>query len=122
MYAKNAPQLVEFYSTVIGMHQVHATPDLTVLEGDGIQLLVHRIPPAIAATFTLSVPPRPREEAALKFFFTVPSLDDARAAAWQLGGDLIGERYTTPGFRVSNAYDPEGNIFHLREPVQPPAA
>jgi predicted enzyme related to lactoylglutathione lyase len=116
VYAKNARQLVEFYTAVVGMRQVHTARDLIVLEADGVQLLVRSIPEAIAATFTVSVPPRPREDAALKFFFTVPSLDEARRAVVQLGGDFIGDRYIAGGFRVSNAYDPEGNIFHLREP------
>lgn len=117
VYAKDAPRLVAFYMAIIGMRQLHSASDLTVLEADGVQLLVHAIPPAIAATIDISVPPEPRDTTALKFFFTVPSLALARRTALQLGGDVVQQEWLGPGFRVGNAIDPEGNIFQLREPA-----
>ncbi len=117
VYAKDAPRLVAFYTTLIHMRQLHSAADLTVLEADGVQLLVHAIPPSIAATIDISVPPAPRENTALKFFFTVPSLALARRVALQLGGEVFREEWTGAGFQVCNALDPEGNIFQVREPV-----
>jgi hypothetical protein len=101
-----------------GMKTLKQTAELTILESPDIQLLVHRLPPSIAATKTLSSPPVRREDTALKFFFTIPSLAEARVKARALGGEVGNENWQGPGFIVCNAVDPEGNIFQLREPSE----
>jgi predicted enzyme related to lactoylglutathione lyase len=115
VYAKDAERLATFYASVAGMVRLHATDELIVLDSADIQLLVHRIPAAIAAGIEITSPPQRREDTALKFFFTVPSIEAAKATATRLGGDVSGERWNGPGFVVCNAYDPEGNIFQVRE-------
>jgi predicted enzyme related to lactoylglutathione lyase len=113
IYAKDLARLAGFYESLLGMSRVHSTPDLVVLRSPDIQLIVHAIPPTIAAS--ISSPPTKRDNAALKFFFTVPSLADATAKAPSLGGEVLPEQWQGSGFRVSNAVDPEGNIFQVRE-------
>jgi predicted enzyme related to lactoylglutathione lyase len=115
VYAKDLPRLAGFYEALLAMRRVVATGDLVVLDSPDIQLTLHAIPPAIAATIAIADPPRPRDDAALKFFFTVPSLAAAANAAPALGGTVLVEEWRGPGFRVRNAVDPEGNIFQLRE-------
>ncbi|MDC8772548.1 VOC family protein [Roseateles albus] len=61
------------------------------------------------------MPPAPREEQAIKLFFTVYSMEEAAAKARALGGDVFGTVYAGPSFQMRNAYDPEGNVFQLRE-------
>lgn len=117
IYALDAGRLADFYEAVAGMRLLHATDDLIVIESPDIQLLVHAIPPHIASTITITVPPQRREDTALKFFFTVPSIDAARATAQRLGGDVFTENWRGPGFIVCNAMDPEGNVFQVREPA-----
>jgi predicted enzyme related to lactoylglutathione lyase len=117
LYAKDLPRLAAFYETLLGMTRVHASAELVVLRSPDIELVVHVIPAAIAATITIASPPRRRESTALKFFFTVPSIETTRAAAPSLGGEVLTEQWKGPGFRVCNAVDPEGNIFQVREPV-----
>jgi hypothetical protein len=97
------------------MRLLNVTPDLTVLESEDIQLLVHQIPKHIAAENIIQVPPLRRENTALKFFFTVPSLVFARNEAARLGGEVFTENWQGPGFVVCNAMDPEGNVFQVRE-------
>ncbi len=97
------------------MSTVHQSDDLSVLQSPDIQLIVHAIPQHIAEGITISSPPERREQTALKFFFTVPSLSDAREIAAELGGEVFTEQWSGPGFRVCNACDPEGNIFQVRE-------
>lgn len=97
------------------MSRVHSAGDLVVLGSPDIQLTLHAIPTEIAASIAISSPPEKREDAALKFFFTVPSLAEAVARAPALGGEVLPEQWQGPGFRVCNAVDPEGNIFQLRE-------
>lgn len=51
----------------------------------------------------------------MKFFFTDPSIVDACEVAHELGGGVDPGQWQGPGFAVRNAYDPEGNVFHIRE-------
>ena len=117
IYAKDLPRLSAFYQELLGMTVRHADADYHVLATPDTQLIVHAIAPAIAATFAITTPPALREDAAIKLFFTVPSLAAARARARAIGGDVFDEEWEGPGFRVRNAHDPEGNILQLRERV-----
>lgn len=115
VYAKDLARLAAFYESLLGMSRTHTSPELVVLDSTSIQLLIHAIPPAIAAGISIATPPARRENTALKFFFTVPSIARARASAGALGGEVLAEQWEGPGFRVCNAVDPEGNIFQVRE-------
>ena len=115
LYAKDLARLAGFYEAVLGMARLRATDDLVVLQSPDIQLVVHAIPPHIAADIVIASPPARRENTALKFFFTVPSIADARARAMQRGGEVYTENWQGPGFVVCNACDPEGNVFQVRE-------
>lgn len=117
LYAKDSDRISKFYESVAGMSTIHKTEDLTVLESPDIQLIVHKIPNQIARDIDITSPPQKRENTALKFFFTVPSLDSARTNARDLGGDVFSENWSGPGFVVCNAMDPEGNVFQVRESV-----
>jgi len=119
VYAKDLDRLSSFYEAVADLRAVHREPSLVVLQAaDGVQLLVHAIPEAIARDILIQSPPERRDEVALKFFLTVPRLDAAQAAALPRGGRLFEQEcWTGPGFRVCNAMDPEGNVFQLREPT-----
>lgn len=115
IYAKDLDRLADFYVRVLNMECIARTPELRVLESADMQLVLHEIPRFIAQQFEITVPPQKREDTALKFFFTVPSLATAQTAMSASGGDFFGESFDAPGFRARNAYDPEGNIFQLRE-------
>ena len=114
-YAKDLPRLAAFYESLLGFARIHASDDLVVLEDQGLQFVLHAIPSPIAERIEIQSPPLPRDRAALKFFFTVPSLDAASDAASTLGGNVLRERWQGAGFVACNAVDPEGNIFQLRE-------
>jgi len=115
IYAKDIHRLARFYEAVAEMRPVTETPEMIVLASPDLQLLVHAIPPAIAATIEIRTPPIRREDTALKFFLTVASLATARTTAAEYGGDVGHENWRGPGFTVCNAVDPEGNVFQLRE-------
>lgn len=115
IYAKDLDRLADFYCRVLSMHVIAKSSDLRVLDSPDMQLVLHEIPRFIANQIEITVPPLKREDTALKFFFTVPSLAAAQSAMRATGGDLFGETFDGPGFRARNAYDPEGNIFQLRE-------
>jgi predicted enzyme related to lactoylglutathione lyase len=117
VYAKDPERLAAFYAAIAGLTRLQDVAGIIVLESPDIQLLVHAIPAHIAGDITITCPPQPREDAALKFFLTVPSLDAARATALEFGGEVFSENWRGTGFIACNAMDPEGNIFQLREPA-----
>jgi predicted enzyme related to lactoylglutathione lyase len=115
IYAKDVEHMSAFYQQVVGMRLLHGDAERHVIGSADMQLILHALPAHLAGSVTVSSPPVPREEQAIKLFFTVPSLSEAEAAASSLAGAVFGPVYSGPGFRVRNAYDPEGNIFHVRE-------
>jgi len=122
IYAKDLALLASFYRVLLSMSEVHASDELVVLRShDGrspqSELIVHRIPEHIAETIVVASPPVLREDTAIKPFFAVASFAEAAAHATSMGGGLFGPQYQGPGFRITNAYDPEGNIIQLREPI-----
>ncbi len=115
IYAKDLARLASFYRQLLSMVQVHSSDELVVLRSPDLELIVHQIPAHIAETIVVDSPPVPRGDAAIKPFFAVSSFAEAQAHATSLGGALFGTQYEGPGFRITNAYDPEGNIIQLRE-------
>ena len=117
IYAKDAERLARFYEALLGMTRAHATPERVVLRSPDLQLVVQAMPAEVAAQVEIATPPVPRDNAAYKFFYTVPDLADASRTAAAHGGEVLAQQWHGPGFVVRNAVDPEGNIFQLREPL-----
>ena len=115
IYAKDPDRLSSFYQSVLGMTAAHRTDQMIVLRSPDLQLIVHAMPPQVAAQVSISHPPQLRDTAAIKFFSTVDSLASAQDTAHTYGGQVFPEQWQGPGFVVRNASDPEGNIFQLRQ-------
>ncbi|QTL92442.1 VOC family protein [Aeromonas jandaei] len=115
IYAREPGLLSHFYRTLLQMEIRSQSEQLIVLENGDIQLLVHAIPEPYIGQVVVTTPPALREQGAIKLFFTVPSLAWAEAKAADLGGGLLPQQWSGPGFVVRNAFDPEGNILQLRE-------
>ena len=115
IYANDVERIATFYERLLPMRRLFADATHVVLESPDFQLLIQAASPHGEAPGASS-PPAPRDRAAIKLFFTVPSLAEAGATARALGGDLYARTYAGPGFTVRNGSDPEGNVFHLREP------
>ena len=114
VYASDRDRLERFYCEVAGMRRLHADDHVAVLASDDLQLVLHRIPPQIAADIVVTSPPRRREDVAIKFFLTVPDLAVAAERIAALGGALFADRWQGPGFTMGNAMDAEGNVFQVR--------
>ncbi|WP_421227232.1 glyoxalase/bleomycin resistance/dioxygenase family protein [Aeromonas enteropelogenes] len=115
IYAKDPGLLTHFYRTLLQMDLLSQDEQLVVLENGDFQLLLHTLPEPYAGQIEVSQPPELRERSATKLFFTVPSLAWAEAKAADLGGGLLPQQWSGPGFVLRNAFDPEGNILQLRE-------
>lgn len=117
IYARDPALLSLFYQSVLGMMEGHRTEQMIVLRSPDWQIIVHAMPPDIAAQVVVASPPQLRDNAAIKFFCTVPSLAAAQEEAAGLGGQVFPEQWQGPGFVVRNACDPEGNIFQIRQTI-----
>lgn len=116
IFAKDINCLARFYAELLSMSVVHSEPDHTVLESLTIQLVIHGIPKHIADTFVIGSPPERRADTAIKLFFGVADMAQARATAVRLGGLLYGpeQEWVARGLRACDGHDPEGNVLQLR--------
>ncbi len=123
LFAKDPQRLARFYEELAGLKITHSGKDIIVLESPGQQLLVHPIPPQIARTIKITVPPKRRSQASVKLVFAVKSIAEVRANAPGLGGNLnpVEDMFEARGFRACDGYDPEGNVIQFREDAGAPA-
>ncbi|MEO8506675.1 MAG: VOC family protein [Betaproteobacteria bacterium] len=112
IYAKDLRRVAAFYEGMLGIAPVHADDVFVTLELPGVQLVVHQIPPHIAADIVIGDPPAVREDTAIKPVLVVASLATARAAATMLGGALEDAacEWRHGDAVVCNGFDPEGNV------------
>jgi predicted enzyme related to lactoylglutathione lyase len=119
IFAKDIDALARFYRDTAEMTEVHRDHDHVVLDEEGFQIVVHGIPEHIAATIEITCPPELRQETPIKICLPVSSIDDARTKAAELGGRIgpKAKEWAARGFRACDGYDPEGNVFQVREHV-----
>jgi catechol 2,3-dioxygenase-like lactoylglutathione lyase family enzyme len=119
IFAKDVQRLADFYRQVIGMQQILADDAHIVLDQAGFQLVIHGMPQPIADSITISSPPEVREETPIKICHPVVRIAAARAIAAELGGLIapVDREWSATGFRACDGYDPEGNVFQVRESV-----
>lgn len=119
LFAKSVPTVANFYQVMLGAEVAHADGDHVVLAAGGLELVIHGIPPHIAADIVIESPPALREETPLKLFFTVGALAEARVTAATLGGGLAppAREWAASTFRACDGWDPEGNVVQFREAV-----
>jgi catechol 2,3-dioxygenase-like lactoylglutathione lyase family enzyme len=117
LFANDVRRLAAFYEAVTSMRRTHEEPGLIVLASPHSELILHSIPPQIAAQYPVATPPVVREDTAIKPFFRVASLAVARVAASLQGGALrpVADEWGARGFRACEAHDPEGNVIQFRE-------
>ncbi|MEA9573144.1 VOC family protein, partial [Xanthomonas campestris] len=89
IYAKDLERVAAFYQRLLGMQAIHSSKELVVLNAAALQLVIHAVPEAIAASIAIADPPSRRENTALKFFFTVPSIAQLAELAAALGGEIL---------------------------------
>jgi catechol 2,3-dioxygenase-like lactoylglutathione lyase family enzyme len=122
IFAKDLKRMARFYEVVAGLTVVHTASDHVVLMCQGLELVVHTIPEAVASAIDVTEPPELRDEAAIKLSLPVPSLAAARSRAARLGGAVGPQEseWDGGGYRACDGYDPEGNVVQFREPLLRP--
>jgi len=121
LYVKDVERVAAYYAAVLGLQPGDRDDDHVVLESPQSQLVVLRIPKAIAASIEIAVPPVRRTRTPVKLVFFVPSLAAARVSAGAFGGvvDPVETEWMFQGFKVCDGHDPEGNVIQLREDTRP---
>lgn len=116
VFVADVARLTTFYRELAQMTLVHAAPDHAVLEIDGLQLVIHGLPPGVADVPTPGQALYVREDSYVKLCLPVRSIASARAMAASLGGAIRPEtqEWEARGFRACDGYDPEGNVIQVR--------
>lgn len=117
LYAKDTSRLVAFYQDVAAMQVIFSDQHHTILEIGGFQLIIHAIPERIATTIEITQPPEVREDATIKLCLPASSIAQARQHAALRGGCILpsSREWSTGRIRACDGYDPEGNVFQVRE-------
>jgi predicted enzyme related to lactoylglutathione lyase len=117
LYAKNLDRVVEFYSSVAGIEPQSIEKGFAILGAGPSQFIIVRVPKRIADTIDIATPPEPREGTPLKLVFGVEDIAHARDRAAELGGAINAAQreWEFEGAKVCDGYDPEGNVFQLRQ-------
>jgi predicted enzyme related to lactoylglutathione lyase len=117
IYAKDYQTLAKFYEQVAGLTQREADEEYVLLVAPSFQLVILQMPQRIAANITIDKPPRKRENTPIKLFLNVISIEAARQAAKELGGELneADKEWKFQGVKRCDGIDPEGNVFQLQE-------
>ncbi|HAB47090.1 MAG: hypothetical protein EBT36_08505 [Betaproteobacteria bacterium] len=115
IYALELHTVSRFYARLLLAKIIHADAKHQVLSWDDGQLVIHAIPAEYAKDIRIQSPPVPREEQAIKPWFKVTRLLDARWTTEFCGGRVCGEVWQGAGYRALDVCDPEGNVLQLRE-------
>lgn len=118
VYAKDVAKVVPFYRDALGFQEVESDNGYVRLRSSSWELVVVRIPDALAASIAVTDPPEVREDTAVKPVFVVSDLAAVRAAAAIAGGGIKPEsaEWHWKGGTVVDGFDPEGNVLQVRQP------
>lgn len=117
IFAKTPKTVSAFYQQTLGLSLIEAEAGHHLLQGAGLELVIHAIPPAYAAEIEISQPPQLREDTPLKPAFWVADLAAVRVAAEATGGGLNPDSKTWQirGAAVLDGWDPEGNVVQFKQ-------
>jgi predicted enzyme related to lactoylglutathione lyase len=117
VYAKDAHRLADFYGQLLALPRAEAGDSFVTLASGLLELTVVQAPAALADRITLADPPVVREGTPIKLSFAVPDIEAMRPVIERLGGGLQagGSAWAWRGARHLDGWDPEGNVFQLRQ-------
>ena len=117
IYAKDARRLADFYGQVLALPRVEEGASFVRLATEGMELTVVQAPAAITDSIVIAQPPLVREETPIKLSFAVADMEALRPLVERLGGGLqdVEATWSWRGERHLDGWDPEGNVFQLRE-------
>jgi predicted enzyme related to lactoylglutathione lyase len=117
LYAKDARALAGFYAQVLALPRVEEGLSFVRLATAGLVLTVVQAPEQLADGIVITQPPALREDTPIKLSFAVPDIEALRPLIEREGGGLraASTRWTWHGECHLDGWDPEGNVFQLRQ-------
>lgn len=117
VFAKNKKRISAFYRQTLGLAAVEEASSHDLLQGPGMEIVIHAIPRQYAAGIKITRPPRVRDETPFKPAFVVPDLEAVRRAARATGGLLKPREFAWQirGATVLDGWDPEGNVVQFKQ-------
>lgn len=117
LFVSGLEVLARFYEHLLGWPRVQADEQHIRLASEHLELVLHAIPPHIAATIPLTAPPELRAETPIKLMLPVASIAEARRQASLWGGHVrpLAEEWADGHCIVCDGHDPEGNVLQLRQ-------
>ena len=117
VFAKQVDKVSLFYQQALGLKVEVSDKTHDLLVGQNYEVVVHAISKAYAQSIEIELPPKRRDDVALKPTFVVDDLEVVRAAAKTNGGFLkpIKQAWRIRGFIVLDGYDPEGNVIQFKQ-------
>jgi len=115
LFAKDMQVLQRFYEDVLGLTRINTADDsdgFITLDGGGIQLCLHNIPPAHAKKIEIKDPPVPRSDTPMKICFQVEDVEAVRAEL-QVKGVQVLKTMSSGSISFCDATDPEGNVIQI---------
>jgi len=119
VYAKNKDRVAGFYRQTLALRAVEEDDSYVVLQAEGVEIIVLKIPDRIASAITIATPPEAREDTPFKPTFIVRSLATVREAAVSSVGSVNPPQagWLFRGTLVLDGTDPEGNVVPFRQSV-----
>jgi extradiol dioxygenase family protein len=116
IYVRDLAHTASFYRAVLGLEVAEEAETHQVLTGPGLELVIHQVPPEIAADIRIEHPPILREDTPIKPVFAVKDFDTLRTAILAAGGGLedAGAGWSWRGYHIIDGWDPEGNVLQFR--------
>jgi predicted enzyme related to lactoylglutathione lyase len=116
IFVADVRRVSTFYRELASMTVLVEADDHTVMEVEGLQLVVH----GLSGEPRVSQRPdevRVREDAYVKVCLPVSSIATARRLAAANGGAIKSPQHEweARGFRACDGHDPEGNVIQVRE-------
>ena len=117
IFAKNKKSVSAFYQRTLGLVATEEAPSHDLLQGPGVELVIHTIPRKYATDIQITKPPKVREDMPFKPAFLVNDLDAVRLAAKATGGFLKPAEvaWHIRGNTVLDGWDPEGNVVQFKQ-------
>jgi predicted enzyme related to lactoylglutathione lyase len=117
IFARNKRRVSAFYRQTLGLVAAEEASSHDLLQGPGIEIVIHAIPRKFAASIVITKPPQVREDTPIKPVFWVPDLSAVRNAAESTGGFLkpIEAAWLIRGATVLDGWDPEGNVLQFKQ-------
>ncbi|OED42756.1 hypothetical protein AB833_05315 [Chromatiales bacterium (ex Bugula neritina AB1)] len=119
LFARDISRVADFYQQTLGLSVVEEKPSHYLLQGGGIEIVIHALSKKAAASIVIEDPPERRVDSPFKPAFFVQELSAVRAAAKSTGGGLkpVSGAWEIRGAVVLDGWDPEGNIVQFKQKI-----